>query len=196
MSLKTIPGVFRLTENISANAWVYLAVGAAVLGLVFFVWRRKSAGGRPLALKPLLEGLGGDYAVFTDVVVAAQHGMSHIDFVVVSPYGVFVIDAKQERGKISGDAGDREWMLGGNQTIYNPLWRNRTHLNGLEKLLGRLPYVSLVVFVNARLKSDFGDNVVELPRMIPFIERHRQQAVPAERRREAVRVLEEKQAGK
>ncbi|MFQ5673845.1 MAG: nuclease-related domain-containing protein [Nitrospinales bacterium] len=183
-----------MTENIFANPWVYLAGGVvAVLGLVLFLRRGKRS--QPIALKPMLEELGAEYAVFTDVVVAAQNGMSHIDFVVVSPYGVFVIDARRERGKIVGNVGDREWGLGGNRTIYNPVWRNRTHVNGLEKFLGSLPYVSLVVFVNARLKSDFGGNVVELPRMIPFIERHRRQAVPAERVRQAVRALEQKQAG-
>ncbi|MFQ5716001.1 MAG: nuclease-related domain-containing protein [Nitrospinales bacterium] len=169
-----------------------MAAAFICLALLFIAFVRKAKGGGKgnAAVKSMLEKLGKDYAVFSDVVVPAQHGMSHIDFVLVSPYGVFVVDVKHEGGKISGDLNDREWEVGGNETIYNPVWRNRTHLNGLEKLLGEMSYISLVVFVNGRLKGDFGSNVVELSQMKAFIKKYQRETLPFDRLEAARKLLE------
>lgn len=166
----------------------------AVVGLFLMFGRKNKL--EPGLVRLMLDSLGDDYAVFNDVVVEVQNGMSRIDFVVVSPYGVFVIDIKQETGKIFGEVGQQEWRVFKKETIYNPIWRNRTHLNGLEKLLGSSSYLSLVVFLNARLKSDFGPHVVELAEMLPFVRGYQRQAVEPGRLDAIIDILEKKQTEK
>ena len=85
--------------------------------------------------------------------------------VVVSPYGVFVITVKQDAGKVFGKEGDSEWKVksGRNSNlIRNPLWENRKHVNALEKVIGSVPFNSIVVFPRAVLKGTFGSNVIRL----------------------------------
>jgi len=110
-------------------------------------------------LKKELDRLGDSYIVFDNVIVQSDRGMLHISHVVVSPYGVFVITLCDLRGKISGHRDDREWIVKGrgvNDTILNPLWENRKHINALEKKLGSQPFIPAVVFAHARLINDFG----------------------------------------
>jgi hypothetical protein len=97
--------------------------------------------------------------VFDNVVVQSDKGMSQISHVVVSPYGVVVLTLCDLRGKISGHRDDQEWIVkdrGVNDTILNPLWENRKHINALEKKLGSQPFIPAVVFTHAKLINDFG----------------------------------------
>ena len=110
-------------------------------------------------VKKELDLLDDSYIVFDDVIVQSDRGMLHISNVVVSPYGVFVITLYDLRGKISGHQDDREWIVKGrgvNDTILNPLWENRKHINALEKKLGPQPFIPAVVFTHAKLIDDFG----------------------------------------
>jgi len=110
-------------------------------------------------VKNELDLLGHSYVVFDNVVVQSDRGMSQISHVVVSPYGVFVLTLCDLRGKISGHRDDREWIVKGrgvSDTILNPLWENRKHINALEKKLGSQPFISAVVFTHAKLINDFG----------------------------------------
>ena len=110
-------------------------------------------------VKKQLNRLGDSYTVFDNVIVQSDRGMLHISHVVVSPYGVFVITLCDLRGKISGHKDDREWIVKGrgvSDTILNPLWENRKHINALEKKLGSQPFISAVVFTHAKLINDFG----------------------------------------
>lgn len=184
-----------MTANFPPDSWMYtVGMAVAFIGLVLlfiaFVRKAKGGGKGNASVKSLLQKLGKDYAVFSDVVVPAQHGMSHIDFVIVSPYGVFVVDVKHESGKISGDLNEREWDVGKNETIYNPVWRNRTHLNGLEKLLGEMHYISLVVFAKGRLKDNFGSTVVRLNQMMAFIKKYQRETLSSDRLKAARKLLE------
>ena len=110
-------------------------------------------------VKKELDRLGDSYIVFDNVIVQSDRGVSHISHVVVSPYGVFVVTLCDLRGKISGHRDDREWIVkdrGVNDTILNPLWENRKHINTLEKKLGSQPFIPAVVFTHAKLIDDFG----------------------------------------
>ena len=110
-------------------------------------------------VKKELDRLDDSYIVFDNVIVQSDRGMSHISHVVVSPYGVFVITLCDLRGKISGHRDDQEWIVKGrgvNDTILNPLWENRKHINALEKKLGSQPFIPAVVFTHAKLINDFG----------------------------------------
>jgi hypothetical protein len=127
--------------------------------------------GDPKVVKDQLKRLGVDYTVLSDVVVSAQLGMNDVSHLVVSVYGVFVLTIKTEAGKVFGREKDREWYLK-RDILYNPLWENRKHINALEKVIGPVWFIPVVVFTRAVLKDDFGAHVIRLKELIPFIEKH------------------------
>ena len=138
----------------------------AVLLVLFFTQSATIKEGRDVGSE--LEKLGEPYRVFTNIVVRAEKGMMCVPFVAVSPYGVFVITVSDDAGKVRGRAGDREWEIksrGKIETIYNPLWKNRQQVNALEKKLGSMKFIPVVVFTRAKLKTEFGPEVVPLNRL-------------------------------
>jgi restriction system protein len=94
------------------------------------------------------------------------HGTTQIDHVVVSPFGIFVIETKNYKGWIFGSEKQREWT----QQIYrrknrfqNPLHQNALHVRSLMAFLG-LPgkYFRPVVCFSgdAEFKTPMPDNVL------------------------------------
>ena len=106
-----------------------------------------------------------EYHLIKDVTLPTEDGTTQIDHIIVSRYGVFVIETKNMKGWIFGSANQRTWT----QKIYkhtnkfqNPLHQNYKHVKTLEALLD-IPAAaihSLVVFVgNSTFKTDMPDNV-------------------------------------
>ncbi len=164
---------------------IIAAIGAlAALG-IFFLMRRPRAQGS--SVRECLASLGGDYTVLSDILVTLKRGMFQIDHLVVSRYGMVLIDERDEKGTVEGKPGQRDWKvtgLGRKEIIYNPLWRLRVAANSLEAQVGSIPITSLVVFVNARLKRAAGDDAVSLD------------GLPARIRQHAKPVLDEEQVNK
>lgn len=104
------------------------------------------------------------YKVINNLMLKAKGNTTQIDHLVISNYGIFVIETKNYYGWIKGrDYGD--WFL----TIYkykrrisNPISQNYTHLNALQNLLRDypdIPYYPIVVFTkrsifNVNTKTD------------------------------------------
>ena len=151
-----------MTEIVFAY-WVKIFV-TLVIFIALIVLFLKSSGAKSNIsaaelLKNELDLLDHPYIVFDNVIVHSDRGMSNISHVVVSPYGVFVLTLCDLRGKIYGHRDDQEWIVKGrgvNDTILNPLWENRKHINALEKKLGSQPFIPIVVFTHAKLINDFG----------------------------------------
>lgn len=141
---------------------------AAVLGvsaaLAIFYWmRRHPARGSTVAES--LGSLGDGYKVFSGLFVTLKGGMFRISHLVVSRRGVFLIDERAEKGAVKGKPDQMEWLvtgLGAGKAIYNPLWRAREAVNSLQPQVGSVPITTLIVFIHARLKSDFGGDVIPL----------------------------------
>lgn len=116
-----------------------------------------------------------EYRIFHDITLHTSRGATQIDHIVVSRFGIFVIEAKNYTGWIFGDARSRQWT----QTIYrkksrfqNPLHQNFKHTKAVESYLSLSPqYVfSVVVFVgDAEFKTDLPDNVTYLRGLCPYI---------------------------
>ena len=94
----------------------------------------------------------GEYKAFHDVTLHTSRGATQIDHIVVSRYGVFVIETKNYTGWIFGDSKSKQWT----QTIYrhksrfqNPLHQNFKHTKAVESFLSLSPRTvhSVVVFV-------------------------------------------------
>ena len=172
-----------------------LKIFALLVVVITVVWVKQRRQHRlaedPKVVKDQLERLGADYTVLSNVVVSAERGMNDVGHVVVSTYGVFVITVKTEAGKVFGREGDREWQIkSGRDILYNPLWENRKHVNALEKLTGPVRFIPVVVFTRAVLKGEFGDHVIRLKELIPYIEQQKKSHLSNDKRDEIIAKLE------
>jgi hypothetical protein len=161
--------------------------------VIFIRQSRYKANADPQVVVNVLNQLGPDYSVLSNVVVPGERGMFALGNVVVSPYGVFVITVKKDAGKVFGREGDSEWEVksGRNSNlIRNPLWENRKHVNALEKVIGSFPFNSIVVFPRAVLKGTFGSNVVRLGELKKRIAQNKTSRLSVDKRDEILKVLQ------
>lgn len=83
---------------------------------------------------------------------------AQIEHIVVSEYGIFVIETKNHKGTVFGGMNGRVWtqVLGGNShyTFYNPVHQNLGHISALSKAIGLSPayMTGLIVFTNPEAK--------------------------------------------
>lgn len=81
------------------------------------------------------------YRGYSDLYVPRPDGdgLTQVDHVVVSPFGVFVIETKNYTGWIYGAEHQAKWTQtfgsGGKFSFQNPIWQNRLHLRALAKVL-------------------------------------------------------------
>jgi restriction system protein len=115
------------------------------------------------------------YTLFKNVTLPTEDGTTQIDHVIVSRYGVFVIETKNMKGWIFGSPQQKTWT----QKIYrhtfkfqNPLHQNHKHTQTLQSALELEPdkVFSLVVFVgDSTFKTAMPENVVYAGDYIRFI---------------------------
>ena len=106
------------------------------------------------------------YQRFHDVIIPSSHGTTQIDHILVSPFGIFVVETKNYKGWIYGSEDQSTWT----QVIYkskhkfqNPLRQTHRHKKVLSKYLGVgesfiLPVISFVGDVE--LKTELPTNVL------------------------------------
>jgi restriction system protein len=114
------------------------------------------------------------YRRFNDVILRAPDGTTQIDHVVISIYGIFVIETKNMQGWIFGDAYQDRWT----QTIYkyksqfqNPLRQNYRHTQCLAEFLGldhQLFYPVIMFIGDCKLKTGVPPNVMTSG-LIPYL---------------------------
>jgi hypothetical protein len=120
----------------------------------------RGAAGEAAVAAELLK-LPDEYVVFNNVVIPAPGGRTtQIDHLIISAYGLFVIETKNFGGAIYGRPHALKWhayYAGQRHQFFNPLRQNSWHQRCLFDLLHRdspaLAFVSLVAFSRrARLK--------------------------------------------
>ena len=92
------------------------------------------------------------YIQFHDVTLYDRSGhTTQIDHIIISPYGIFVIETKNYSGWIFGSEHDSQWT----QKIYkksyqfqNPLRQNYRHIKVLSDILNlnQNKFISIIVF--------------------------------------------------
>lgn len=120
------------------------------------------------------------YMLFKNVTLPTENGTTQIDHVIVSCYGVFVVETKNMKGWIFGGTQQKIWT----QQIYrhkskfqNPLHQNYKHTETLRSALELEPdkVFSVVVFVgDSTFKTAMPDNVVYGMDYVRFIKSKRQ----------------------
>lgn len=124
-----------------------------------------------------------EYRPFNNVILATPDGTTQVDHVVISPFGIFVIETKNLNGWIFGGTTQKRWTQSlrsgwrGSQKYQfkNPLHQNYKHVMAVKALLGVQPkcVFSVVVFVgNAVFMTEMPDNVLGVNDLVPYIESH------------------------
>ncbi|WP_306807281.1 nuclease-related domain-containing protein [Mesobacillus jeotgali] len=67
----------------------------------------------------------------------AKSGYSQIDHVVLTPYGIFVIETKNYQGMIYGGKDRKIWSVNGKFKMMNPFVQNYGHIKALASLIDR-----------------------------------------------------------
>jgi restriction system protein len=115
------------------------------------------------------------YQVLDDITVPSVNGTTQVDHIVVSQYGIFVIETKNFKGWIFGNARDKYWTqttLGNKSRFLNPIRQNYAHVKALEAATGLSESVfhSIVVFVgSAKFKTSIPDGVCRLAVLVERI---------------------------
>ncbi len=115
------------------------------------------------------------YTTLTDITIKMNDGMStQIDHIIVSKFGIFVIETKNMKGWIFGSKDQRNWtqsIYGKKHTFQNPLHQNYKHTKALEEILGFKENIySIVTFVgDCEFKTDMPNNVFQGGRYINYI---------------------------
>lgn len=92
------------------------------------------------------------YVVLNDVIIPTKSGTTQIDHIVISIYGVFVIETKFYKGWIYGGENSEYWtqnIYGNKYQLYNPILQNGGHVRALKRVLdefGGLPTIPIVAF--------------------------------------------------
>lgn len=116
-----------------------------------------------------------EYVLLKNITLPANIGTTQIDHILVSPFGLFVIETKNLSGWIFGNEKQRNWT----QQIYrntykfqNPLHQNFRHQKVLEEFMGLESdrMYSVVVFTNSsEFKTPMPENVLPAKKLIPYI---------------------------
>ncbi|MBY0011636.1 nuclease-related domain-containing protein [Paenibacillus typhae] len=85
----------------------------------------------------------------------SRTGYAQIDHVVISPYGLFVIETKNYNGEIKGGRTDQQWSVSNRYKMYNPLKQNYGHIKAVESLLKGIPKVKSVSIISFTMRCRF-----------------------------------------
>ncbi|MDR0236589.1 nuclease-related domain-containing protein [Acinetobacter sp.] len=152
--------------------------------------------------KPFLKGKLGEFAVSTHVklyldkqnysllndctLLDEQNQTTQIDHILLSPFGIFVIETKNYKGWIFGTERQKNWT----QKIYkksykfqNPLHQNYKHQKVLEYVLADIVDAdqihSVIVFMpDCEFKTTMPSNVFRGAGWIDYVKQFKQTTIP------------------
>lgn len=131
------------------------AIILAVIVLIISIWLRRSKGRiGEHRVAHILSKLPKDrYRVINNLLLRTSSGSTtQIDHVVISQYGIFVIETKFYKGWIYGGENSEFWtqnIYGNKYTLRNPILQNAGHVRALRQLLkdyGDIPFIPIVAF--------------------------------------------------
>ena len=101
-----------------------------------------------------------EYKVFNNIYLKIKEGSVQIDHLIVSLYGIFVIETKNYSGWIFGSENQKYWthiIFENRYKFKNPIKQNISHINTVKYILSKysyLKYFPIIVFTGSgELKS-------------------------------------------
>lgn len=157
---------------------VALAIGS-LLGYGFTRYRAHSFQnrGESLVSHAIQAHFGSpDYHLLNHITLKLKDGTTQIDHVLISRFGVFVIETKDYKGWIFANSAHAQWtqvIFNAKFRFQNPVAQNRLHMRAVGELLDFLPadaIHSLVVFAGkAEFKTEKPCGVLNLPELLDYL---------------------------
>ena len=93
-----------------------------------------------------------NYRLIKNATLPTEDGTTQIDHILVSKYGVFVIETKNMKGWIFGSSNQKQWtqkIFRHTHKFQNPIHQNYKHIKTLESCLGikQEYFYSVIVFI-------------------------------------------------
>jgi restriction system protein len=116
-----------------------------------------------LLIKFLLDK--NEYHLIKNVTLPTDDGTTQIDHIIVSKYGVFVVETKNMKGWIFGSENQKQWtqqIFKHKSKFQNPLHQNYKHVKTLEACLSAKNdcIFSVIIFIgDSTFKTKMPDNV-------------------------------------
>lgn len=180
---------------------VFIGIIAIILVVALRLLRPKIKGymGERAVSIRLNASLSEEYHILDDLILKTTWGTSQIDHVVVSKYGMFVIETKNYKGWIFGHENSEKWtqnIYGHKYTLANPVKQNQSHIRALRNVLSdidRCPIISIIAFsgrasLHVTVESAY---VVYWREVAPVIKRHRTEVIGDEQVQRIVAHLQE-----
>lgn len=162
----------------------------ALLFLLVFVSRSISTGSwrgifvsrgdfGEMRVSQILSRLPEGYHIFNDVYLVSNGHSSQIDHVVISKYGIFVIETKNYSGAVYGSENAEYWtqyLQGNGYEFRNPIWQNRSHELAIRNTLrvSQSSIIPIVVFLGgADLHCKTTSVVLYTGQLLDYILSHR-----------------------
>lgn len=144
---------------------VLIILGSVLTGIFKSRWFKGAAGEFLVNLSFKLRLDKDTYHLIKNVTLPTESGTTQIDHIIVSIFGVFVIETKNMKGWIFGSEHQKTWtqkIYKHKNTFQNPLRQNYKHTKTLETLLGLKSdhLFSVVVFIgDSTFKTSMPENV-------------------------------------
>jgi|AZIH01.1.fsa_nt_gi hypothetical protein len=148
-------------------ALCYLLPLAVMAGLIKSPWFKGKFGEFLVNLSARWFLDKSRYHLIKNVTLPTEDGTTQIDHVLVSGFGVFVVETKNIKGWIFGGPHQRFWtqkIYRSNHKFQNPLHQNYKHVKTLQTMLGLGDHQmhSVVVFVgDSTFKTPMPENVTQ-----------------------------------
>jgi len=139
------------------------------------------------------------YHLIKNITIPADGGSTQIDHVIVSRFGVFVVETKNLRGWIFGKEGDAYWtqkLYRHSEKFQNPLRQNYKHTKTLSEILGISDdkMRSVVVFPgDSAFKTEMPENVTRSVGYIRYIRSQTKPVLTEGEIRQIIKLIAEKQ---
>jgi hypothetical protein len=129
-----------------------------------------------------------DFHLLNHITLQLKDGTTQVDHILISKFGVFVIETKDYKGWIFANAKQANWT----QVVFdrkfrfqNPIFQNMRHVHAVEKLLDFLPssaIKSVVVFVGkAEFKTEKPPGVFGIAELIKYLQGHTEEIMSLNR---------------
>lgn len=173
---------------------LYIALALAISVAIGFLLGRYRAStfqnrGEALAARVIGANFGHpDYHLMNHVTLQMKDGTTQVDHILVSRFGVFVIETKDYAGWIFANPTHAEWTQvfpSRKHKFQNPIFQNIRHVRAVQNLLDFLPasaIQSVVVFTgDAEFKTEMPQGVFNLRRLVTYLQAQRAEVMSQNR---------------
>jgi restriction system protein len=169
-----------LANSVLSSLW-WLVPIILVVGVLNSPWFKGATGEALVRLAARLRLPSETYHRIHNVTLRTPDGTTQIDHILISRFGVFVVETKHMKGWIFGAEHDAQWtqkLFRRSFRFQNPLRQNYKHVKALQDTLEIPAHLihSVIVFSGASsFKTSLPANVLRGGRYIGFIKSFQQQ---------------------